>query len=334
MTGAAHRSTQDFPCHLFACRASARATDASKTTPPLPSLLSTGCAGPTATASPSSRTRTKHKESVAATLTTSFGTSRLSSLIQPGATDDLRDRRRVSAAAHRDVHFRRRLQGLRASFRRRARELAPRIADVLSRVRSVISTAEPFDPATSTRRFTIGAPDGVSAVFLPPLLAELRQTAPGMDISVRQLLPLHGETPPSRAWRSAFAELEARAMDIAVVPSDDIAARFLKRKLYEEDFVAVMPSRPVWRRSDTGPVPMMQHRVVSHTRGCPWLCRQRSEATKLLAADCANQIVIAFHPHAREPMTAHDAEADVRRRDRAAGDDPRRTFAPFPECFG
>jgi DNA-binding transcriptional LysR family regulator len=126
----------------------------------------------------------------------------------------------------------------------RATELAPRIADVLSRVRSVISTAEPFDPATSTRRFTIGAPDGVSAVFLPPLLAELRQTAPGTDISVRQLLPLHGETSPERAWRSAFAELEARAMDIAVVPSDDIAARFLKRKLYEEDFVAVMRAGP------------------------------------------------------------------------------------------
>ena len=58
----------------------------------------------------------------------------------------------------------------------RATELAAPIADVLARVRSVISTAEPFDPATSTRRFTIGAPDGVSAVFLPPLLAELRET--------------------------------------------------------------------------------------------------------------------------------------------------------------
>jgi DNA-binding transcriptional LysR family regulator len=44
----------------------------------------------------------------------------------------------------------------------RATELAAPIADVLTRVRSVVSTAEPFDPATSTRRFTIGAPDGVS----------------------------------------------------------------------------------------------------------------------------------------------------------------------------
>jgi DNA-binding transcriptional LysR family regulator len=81
----------------------------------------------------------------------------------------------------------------------RATELAVPIADVLARVRSVISTAEPFDRAKSTRRFTIGAPDGASAVFLPPLLAELREHAPGIDISVRQLLPTPGETSPERA---------------------------------------------------------------------------------------------------------------------------------------
>src|SRR3954468_4613468 len=46
----------------------------------------------------------------------------------------------------------------------RASELAAPIADALARVRSVISSAEPFDPATSTRRFAIGAPDAISAV--------------------------------------------------------------------------------------------------------------------------------------------------------------------------
>ncbi|TIQ00181.1 MAG: LysR family transcriptional regulator [Mesorhizobium sp.] len=122
----------------------------------------------------------------------------------------------------------------------RAMELASPIADVLARVRSVISTAEPFDPANSTRRFTIGAPDGVAAVFLPPLLAELGRTAPGIDIGVRQLLPAAGETSPERAWRSAFADLEAGAMDIAVIPSGHIPTRFHARSLYNEDFVLVM----------------------------------------------------------------------------------------------
>ena len=79
----------------------------------------------------------------------------------------------------------------------RATELAAPVADILAQVRSVISTADPFDPTRSTRRFTLGAPDGASAVFLPPLLAGLRQAAPGIDISVRQLLPTPGEPSPS-----------------------------------------------------------------------------------------------------------------------------------------
>src|SRR5918992_3316226 len=38
----------------------------------------------------------------------------------------------------------------------RATELAEPVADILARARRVIAAAEPFDPATSTRRFTIG----------------------------------------------------------------------------------------------------------------------------------------------------------------------------------
>jgi DNA-binding transcriptional LysR family regulator len=119
----------------------------------------------------------------------------------------------------------------------RAIDLAAPIADILARVRSVVSTAEPFNAATSTRRFTLGAPDGVAAVVLPPLIAKLRRQAPGVDISVRQLLPTQGESSPERAWRAAFSELESRAMDIAIIPSEDIPPRFDRSCIYEEDFV-------------------------------------------------------------------------------------------------
>lgn len=122
----------------------------------------------------------------------------------------------------------------------RAMELEAPIAEILARVRSVMSTAEPFEAATSRRRFTIGAPDGVSAVFLSALLAGLEKTAPGVEISIRQLLPEQGESAPARAWRNAFTELEARVMDIAVVPADEISARFHSLALYEEDFVIAM----------------------------------------------------------------------------------------------
>lgn len=146
----------------------------------------------------------------------------------------------------------------------RAIDLAPLIADVLARARSVLATAEPFDPARSARRFTIGAPDGVSAVFLPLLLAELRRTAPGVAIGVRQLLPAPGETSPERAWRSVFAELDQRSMDIAVIPSGPIPARFHARSLYEEDFVVAMRmGHPFADNPSLERYCQMQHLVVS-----------------------------------------------------------------------
>lgn len=148
----------------------------------------------------------------------------------------------------------------------RAMELAAPISDILAGVRRVVSTAAPFDAFTSRRRFTIGAPDGVSAVFLAPLLAKLSRSAPGVDISVRQLLPAPGETAPERAWTFAFGDLEARAMDIAVIPSDDIPVRFHQRTLYEEDFVIAMRAgHPFACDPSLARFCDMQHLVVSLT---------------------------------------------------------------------
>lgn len=148
----------------------------------------------------------------------------------------------------------------------RAKLLAPSIADVLQRVRAVISHAEPFDPATSVRRMVIGAPDGVSGVFLQPLLTDLAANAPGIDIGIRQLLPIAGETAPDRAWRDAFTDLETRALDIAVVPADDAPVRFGKRTLYEEDFVLAMrPGHPFQRSPSISAYCESLHLVVSLT---------------------------------------------------------------------
>lgn len=148
----------------------------------------------------------------------------------------------------------------------RATELSVPVADALARLRSIIATAEPFDPASSKRRFTIGAPDGVSAVLLSPLLALLGQGAPGIDISVRQLLPTPGEPLPERAWRFVFAELEARAMDVAIVPTEHVPSRFVARTLYEEDFVvAVRAGHPFADDPTLARYCAAWHLVVSHS---------------------------------------------------------------------
>src|SRR5688572_20505416 len=70
----------------------------------------------------------------------------------------------------------------------RARELAAPVTDILERTRQVMTNAQAFDPGKSQRRFLIGAPDAVSAVLLPPLLAEMRKVAPGIDLGVRNLV--------------------------------------------------------------------------------------------------------------------------------------------------
>src|SRR5690606_39216717 len=94
----------------------------------------------------------------------------------------------------------------------RALALAQPVADILARVRAVLSSAEAFDPARSTRRFAIGAPDGIAAVLLPPLLERIGKTAPGIDVAIRQLLPRQGATTPDLAWQDAVAALEARTI--------------------------------------------------------------------------------------------------------------------------
>lgn len=122
----------------------------------------------------------------------------------------------------------------------RAEELAGPIAEILAQARRVVATAEPFDPATSTRRFTIGAPDGALAAILSPLLDRLRETAPCVDIAIRQVLPLPGPVEVDRAWSVGLSDLESRALDIAILPVDRVPSRFALRALFPEEFVIGM----------------------------------------------------------------------------------------------
>ena len=138
----------------------------------------------------------------------------------------------------------------------RARRLAAPIADILERARQVMSEAVGFDPATSQRRFVIGAPDGAYGVLLPPLLAEVRRTAPGIDLSMRNLVG---------NFESALTDLDERRLDLAIIPLPDIPARFVARKLYDEDFVLVRRGRDAARKLTLAQYCEKPHLVVSAT---------------------------------------------------------------------
>ena len=148
----------------------------------------------------------------------------------------------------------------------RALQLAASVAEILARIRGVVSTATPFDPRHSKRRFVIGAPDGVSSVILPSLLEKLREVAPGVDLGIRQLLPAQGLIALHLAWKEALQDLEDRTIDLAIIPLDDLPARFHKQKLYEEEFViAARKGHSLQRNPTLKGYCEMEHLVVSHT---------------------------------------------------------------------
>lgn len=148
----------------------------------------------------------------------------------------------------------------------RAAELAGPVAEILARVREVVSTADPFDAATSRRAFTIGAPDAVAGVVLPPLQARLRDIAPKVDIRARHLLPIRTGRTLEGAWAPALAELEAREIDVATVPIAEVPARFVEQTLYVEDFViASRADHPYARSPDLAHFCEMRHLLVSLT---------------------------------------------------------------------
>jgi DNA-binding transcriptional LysR family regulator len=138
----------------------------------------------------------------------------------------------------------------------RAVELAEPVADILARARRVIASAAPFDPATSRRRFVIGAPDAMATVLLPSLLAALGRDAPGIDIGVSHL----------QFGDAALAALDARTVDVALTPTEGAPARFVERVLYREDFVVAMrPGHPYAGDPTLERYCAMQHLVVSLT---------------------------------------------------------------------
>ena len=148
----------------------------------------------------------------------------------------------------------------------RAVELVESIADIIVRAGAVIASVEPFDPARSRRRFTIGAPDAVSAVLLTHLLDALERLAPGIDIGLVQLLPEHRGQPTSQVWQHTLTALETRALDIVILPIDEVPPRFVSCKLFEEEFVVTMrKGHPFARNPSLKRFCAMRHLLVSLT---------------------------------------------------------------------
>jgi DNA-binding transcriptional LysR family regulator len=134
-----------------------------------------------------------------------------------------------------------------------ARALALRepVAEILSLVQGVLRTAVPFDPATSSRRFVIGAPDAVLASTAALLLKRISAVAPRIDIGLVHLMPQPRERPTDNPWAQCLKQIEQREVDVAMLPIRELPSRFEGHWLYDEDFVVAMRRGHPFERDPT-----------------------------------------------------------------------------------
>lgn len=201
----------------------------------------------------------------------------------------------------------------------RALALTEPIADILARVRSVVAAAEPFDPKTSSRRFIIASPDGSSVIPLAPLLADLAERAPGIDIGTRQIMP---DVSQARPWDPVFRALDARQVDVAAITFGTVPSRFISRPLYSEDFlVAARKGNPFLKDPTIDAYCAASHVVVSTTGDTG------TYTSELLAAQGRTRRVRLTVPHFIVAV-AVIAETDL------IASLPRRTVERYADRFG
>jgi DNA-binding transcriptional LysR family regulator len=153
----------------------------------------------------------------------------------------------------------------------RALELAPQIAEVLQGVRAVLSSAEAFQPASSTRRFRLGVGDAFLCVAGPVLAARLAEEAPSVGLAVVHVVPSFRQSVDEGPWDHVLAMLESRELDVAILPWVKSPARFVTRPVVDAEDRLVAASRadhPFARDPSLDSYCRARHLVVS-IRGDP-----------------------------------------------------------------
>lgn len=153
----------------------------------------------------------------------------------------------------------------------RALDLAPGIAEILQGVRRVIVRAEPFDPATSARRFRLGVGDAFLCVSGPALATRLADIAPALGLAVLHIVPSFRQTVEEGAWDHVLAMLESRELDVAILPWLTSPARFVARPVQgaEDRLVAATRADHPYARDPTLETYCSARHLVVSTRGDP-----------------------------------------------------------------
>ena len=110
-----------------------------------------------------------------------------------------------------------------------AESLAGPVGAALAQVSLALNQRSVFDPAASTRRFTIAMTDVGEVHFMPALIERCRLAAPGLQLS------------SVRAGSIALKEeMESGRVDLAIVPFEDISEALYQRLLFRQPYVSMM----------------------------------------------------------------------------------------------
>lgn len=127
--------------------------------------------------------------------------------------------------------------GARMELTPRAEGLKAPLASALEQVRGLFA-AEPFNPATTTRSFTIMMPDLVLAFILPALIQRVGAEAPRARVQVTPLV-----------WPAAMSGEIGRHVDLVIACMGDAFPGFHRQRLYtDSDALAVREEHPARAR--------------------------------------------------------------------------------------
>jgi LysR family nod box-dependent transcriptional activator len=108
-----------------------------------------------------------------------------------------------------------------------ALRLHPMLTEVLAQVDALVSQPVLFNPMAVQRRFRICTSDYITSVVLHPLLQEISQIAPRIEIEI---------TPPDD---NALAQLDRGEIDLLIIPHEFVSHSHPARLLLEERHVVV-----------------------------------------------------------------------------------------------
>jgi DNA-binding transcriptional LysR family regulator len=109
-----------------------------------------------------------------------------------------------------------------------AESLIEPVSALLQQIETTISAKARFDPATSTRRFTIMGSDYAMTVLMTEVLQRIEREAPGVTCTLRQT---------ANTWQE---ELGRGAIDFLMIPAQFASDSHPQAALFEEEFTCVV----------------------------------------------------------------------------------------------